>query len=906
MNNELLDRLSAALADRYTIERELGEGGMATVFLAEDLKHRRKVALKVLKPELAAVVGAERFLAEIETTAHLSHPHILPLHDSGEADSFLFYVMPYVDGESLRDRLDRERQLPVDEAVRIAVALAGALDHAHNRGVIHRDIKPANVLLQDGQPVMADFGIALAVGAAGGARLTETGLSVGTPYYMSPEQATGDQVIGPASDIYALACVLYEMLLGEPPFPGATAQAVLGKIISGTYPRPTEVRPQVPANVDAALRKALEKLAADRFPTAAAFAKALSDPGFRYGAEAAVASGDGGRWKRIAVGASAAAVVLAGVTGWALSRGQAPRPVARYAVQLPPGHDINRVVGPNLTLSPDGSVMVYAGPRTDGQSGSQLWLRRRDQLDPQAIPGTEGAFSPTFSPDGTKVAFVIPGPPAAVKVASLGGEPPITVVSDGVAGSSVAWGGDGYLYYDGPTDIVRVSATGGKPESVTVADTAKGEAFHVWPAPLPDGKGFIFTVVYQPNSDITKYNLAVARAGSMEHTTLVRGVYPRITSDGHLIYVTADGTLLAVAFDEGKMALAGTPVALTQGVGINQFGATSIDVSADGTLAYVTGGVVNGSARVVWVTRDGTVTPVDSTWNYDPGFPEAAVALSPDNKRLAVKINTEAGEDIWVKELDRGPLSRLTFDPAADRRPRWSPDGSRILFTSDRGGQDDLWSQPADGTGSAELLLHLSRTIAEEEQTPDGKTFVIRLGGVANSTGMRDLVAVHLGDTVTTPVAAEPYDEKAVTMSPDGRWVAYESTETGRDEVYVRPFPDANGGKWQVSTGGGINPLWSRDGREIFYVDGGGEMTAAQVETQAGAGGGFRVGERKPLFNITDRQIYAQDNYRSWDAARDGKRFIMIQFAGSDDKKPHDLIVVENFFQELKEKVSGK
>jgi eukaryotic-like serine/threonine-protein kinase len=280
-----ITRLNAALEGRYTVERELGEGGMATVYLARDLKHNRKVALKVLKPELAAVVGAERFLAEIETTANLQHPHVLPLFDSGEADRFLFYVMPYIEGETLADRIAREKQLPVDEALGIATSVASALQHAHDRGVIHRDIKPGNILLQDGQPVVADFGIALAVGAAGGSRLTETGLSVGTPYYMSPEQATGDQAVGPASDTYALACVLYEMLTGEPPYPGNTAQAVLGKIIQGVPVSATAVRKSIPPNVDAAIRKALEKLPADRFTGAQAFAKALGDPSFRHGDE---------------------------------------------------------------------------------------------------------------------------------------------------------------------------------------------------------------------------------------------------------------------------------------------------------------------------------------------------------------------------------------------------------------------------------------------------------------------------------------------------------------------------------------------------------------------------------------------------------------------------------------------
>ncbi len=319
-------RLNTALEGRYAIERELGEGGMATVYLADDLKHERKVALKVLKPELAAVVGAERFLTEIKTTANLQHPHILPLFDSGEADGFLFYVMPYVEGETLADRIDREKQLPVGEAMRIATAVANALDHAHRNNVIHRDIKPANILLQDGEPVVADFGIALAVGVSGG-RLTETGLSVGTPHYMSPEQATGDQTVGAATDVYALGAVLYEMLVGSPPYVGSTAQAILGKIIAGKLASATEERASVPANVDAAIRKALEKLPADRFTGAQEFARALADPAFRHGVEVEAGLGAGrGLWKPLSMATSALALVFALGFGWSLLRPVAPTP----------------------------------------------------------------------------------------------------------------------------------------------------------------------------------------------------------------------------------------------------------------------------------------------------------------------------------------------------------------------------------------------------------------------------------------------------------------------------------------------------------------------------------------------------------------------------------------------------
>ena len=416
MSEDPIAHLNAALEGRYAIERELGEGGMATVYLADDLKHERKVALKVLKPELAAMVGADRFLAEIKTTANLTHPHILPLHDSGEADGFLFYVMPYLEGETLSDRIDREKQLPVDEAVALASKVAGALQHAHEHGVIHRDIKPANILLQGGEPVVADFGIALAVGAAGGSRLTETGLSVGTPYYMSPEQATGDQHVGPSSDTYALAAVLYEMLTGDPPYIGSTAQAVLGQIIAGEPVSATKKRGSVPSNVDAALRCALEKLPADRFTSAQDFVRALADEHFRYGEVGAAVGGEAvGPWKRRTITMTTIAALFAVAFGWALLRPEAPGPVTRVSVHIPEDQFFHPVRG-EFDLSSDGSLMVYLVSGDEGQQ--QLWAKQWDALEATLIRSTDGAQRPAISPDGGEVAFHFG---SSIRVVSLQG-----------------------------------------------------------------------------------------------------------------------------------------------------------------------------------------------------------------------------------------------------------------------------------------------------------------------------------------------------------------------------------------------------------------------------------------------------------------------------------------------------
>ena len=397
--SDLIPRLNAALAGRYTIERQLGEGGMATVYLAQDLKHDRRVALKVLKSELAAAVGAERFLAEIKTTANLQHPHILPLFDSGEADHLLFYVMPHVAGGSLKEKLEREHQLPVDEAVRIATNVAEALDYAHRHGVIHRDIKPANILLQDGKPVVADFGIALAVSTLGGGRLTETGLSMGTPHYMSPEQTTGDLGVGPATDLWALGCVLYELLVGEPPYLASTPQGVLGKIITAEPASATKQRKLVPANVDAAIRKALEKLPADRFGSASEFARALGDPGFRHGAEAAGVAGGSSRgpWNRLTIGFAALAAVLALAFGWSVSKPDPAPVVTRSELVTPPTADPYA-----FALSPDGRQIVFVA---SAEGVQQLWLRPLDQTTAEPLAGTEGAAAPFWAPDGRALGF---------------------------------------------------------------------------------------------------------------------------------------------------------------------------------------------------------------------------------------------------------------------------------------------------------------------------------------------------------------------------------------------------------------------------------------------------------------------------------------------------------------------
>ena len=539
-------RLNAALEGRYAIERELGTGGMATVYLADDIKHERKVALKVLKPELAAVVGAERFLGEIKTTANLQHPHILPLFDSGEVDSFLFYVMPYVEGETLRDRIDHEKQLPVDEAVALASKVAGALQHAHEHGVIHRDIKPGNILLQGGEPVVADFGIALAVGAAGSNRLTETGLSLGTPYYMSPEQATGDQAVGASTDTYALGSVLYEMLVGEPPYPGTTAQAVLGKIIAGKPVSATEHRPSVPAHVDGAVRKALEKLPADRFTSAQEFVRALGDKHFRYGEEAAAGAGAAvGPWNRLTITMTTLAVSSTLALIWLVlitdllgpgggAQGSGPF-AAQLDIVLPPGVSLPLDTDyPVLAVSPDGSRIVFVGER---EGRRQLYSKLLAGAEPLPLVGTEGAMAPFFPPDGAWIGFFSGDLLMRVAVADGVPAPMYQVTGEGVH-RGATWVSDTTLVYvaSANSGLLRGAISEGRVSNFVEWDSLTSpRAPAAWPTLVAGTRDVVFGQSTGGDGEDTE--VAVISLESGDVRTLINGATsPRYSNTGHLLF----------------------------------------------------------------------------------------------------------------------------------------------------------------------------------------------------------------------------------------------------------------------------------------------------------------------------------------------------------------------------------
>jgi len=855
---------------------------MATVFLAHDLKHDRKVALKVLKPELAAILGAERFLNEIKVTANLQHPNILPLYDSGEADTFLYYVMPFVEGESLRDKMHRDRQLGLEETLEITRAVAAALQYAHERKVVHRDIKPENILLQAGQALVADFGIALAVSQAGGTRLTQTGLSLGTPAYMSPEQATGDQGLDARSDIYSLGCMTYEMLVGEPPHVGNSVQAIIAKILSERPAPVSQTRDLVPPNVDAAVMKALAKSPADRFRSAAEFSAALANTAFTLPMSSGpVATRPAARWKeRAAVPLVAGAVLLlvAALWGWLRPQPRATSQVGRFQIALPERAPLQNQFGIIFALTDDGSKIVYTGP---GENDIDLWVRPLDALTATPVPGTNGGDSPFLSPDGEVVAFYRNSPNALFTVTLRGG-PRQTLVTDSMVALGGDWGPDGSIYFT-RTGGIRQLRSGGGVEEVTHLDRSAGEVAHAWVDVLPNGKGALFTIERARDD---QYDIAVVDFKSHAVRVLVRGVYARYAPSGHIVYATSDGGLFAIPFDDDVLETRGSAIPIVADVVRGDRGVAHFAISANGTLLYGAGRAA-GDFSVEWVDRAGRAQVIDTTLKgpfYD-------LALSKDGRRLAITQLDGGNPNIWTKELDHGPMGKLTLEGRANFGPAWTFDGDAVTFASERdSGEAALFVRRADGSAASQSLLRTDRAIGYGFLTRDKQWIIYQ---TEPAPGSRDIFARRVsGDTATIPLAASAAAELSPRLSPDGRWLAYVSSESGQREVYVSPFPNTSASRTQVSLNGGEEPLWAPDGRELFYQTLNSELTTARIEAAPPA---IRVVSRTPLFS---RAPYNRDFAAGtmYDVSADGRRFIMTRMRGEAAER---LVLVLNWFAEL-------
>jgi len=857
---EITQQLNTALDGRYRIEHEIGAGGMATVYLAHDVKHDRRVALKILKPELAAMIGGDRFLQEIRVTANLQHPHILPLHDSGAAGTFLYYVMPFVEGESLRDRLDREKQLPVDEAVRIAVAVGSALDYAHRHEVIHRDIKPANILLQDGQPVVADFGIALAVNAAGGARMTETGLSIGTPHYMSPEQASGDRALDGRSDVYALAAMLYEMLTGDPPFPGSTAQSVLAKILT-EKPRPvTAAREATPSHVGFAVEKALAKLPADRFASAGAFVEALRTPGAGGTAATTAAHPEmlegripTGRAKKIGPILTAGLFMLAlGLLLGRLSR-PAVEPEAIIATLSFNDHpDIVSVGDPQgrgatAEVSPDGRTVVFVGRTREGQ---QLYRRDLNSPTVEPIVGTEGAFDHRFTPDGREIVFTRDGK----ELVSLEG---------GIARPVADFtfpprpGADGFVYGTsvGSRDLVRRSLDGG-PVDTLATDSVGSFAY---PQLLPDGRTVLVTHIMSSSGiptvtqspDWNEVFISLVDVESGEITPLIPGGAAQFAEPDVLIF-QFEGSMAAVRFDPRGLEIIGSARPI-----LPDAAGHDVTISTSGHLVYTRPGA--GGQQMVWVNSDGVeqgqVGSLDQL---------GSAAVSPDGTMVVASQGQPY--DLWVYPLSGEAPRRLTFGDGDFDQPAWSGDGRAVWMTSGNGAGSDLYRISADGTGSPELVYDADNAIFWPVTVPGGRWVVFYED---RGEAFRDIRAMDENDRTPIDIVATSANERAPALSHDERFLAYISDATGTDEVYVTRFPSGEG-RWSVSSGGGWEPLWSPDGSRLYFRTQNSYMVAT-VETDEG----FRVTAVDELFPVGP--YVTNQNTRRWVFPPEGDRFLMIR-----------------------------
>jgi serine/threonine-protein kinase len=784
--------------------------------------------------------------------------------------------MPFVEGESLRDRLTREKQLGIEEAVRITREVASALDYAHRKGIVHRDIKPENILLHDGQALVADFGIALAASTTGGTRMTETGMSLGTPHYMSPEQAMGERTLDARTDVYALGCVLYEMLTGEPPFNGPTAQAIVARVMTDR-PRPvSETRATVPEHVEAAVTTALQKLPADRFATATEFSAALASTGYTTPGRPGVAA-TAGRKARLPWAVAAVAVLIAAAAlVWSLGRpAPAEAPVVRSVIRLPEAAFLSDRA---LLLSRDGTRLVVIG---NDRGINRLLVRRLDAMEFVPVTGSEDGVYPFLSADGRWVAF---RSGAQEKKALLDGG---AAVSIGTGRWNGDWAADGMMYFpqDYNTGLFRMSDEGGAVTALSAPDSARQELGHWHPQVLPGGRHLLFTAFSTP---IEKARVEALDLQSGERTVLVEGaVFGRYLATGHLLFARGP-TVFAIAMSPSSLRVSGTPVPVIEDVAHETTdGRSSIAVSENGTLVYVRASHFNAPSQLMWHDRSGRTTPV-------AGAPANAQqpALSPDGTRLAYTLN-DGGWDIWVLDLRRGSRTRLTTGGGADFAPAWAANGESVLFSSEQP-VFDLYQRAADASSPARSVLVSGNDKYVSGMVPGGREVLF-----VETLASRSVIYRQALDAPSRPdtVLAGPATFRQPRLSPDGRWLAYTSDDSGRHEVYVVPYPGVTARRLPVSTDGGIDPAWTRNGTEIVFR-GGPMIMAVPFDLARG-----QLGTPVALFAHNRVGSVAGEQTRSFAVTPDGQRFIMaVRPPGTD---PREIVVVTNWFKELRAKMAA-
>jgi Tol biopolymer transport system component len=856
----------------YEIVAPAGSGGMGDVYRARDVRLDRDVAVKTVKGPFT-----ERFEREARAISALNHPNICTLFDVGEHEGSGYLVMEFIEGTEIAG------PLPTEQAIAYGIQICEALHAAHRKGIVHRDLKPANILVTKQGVKLLDFGLAKLAASGSGvmstsvvaeaaeqatvAALTGTHTVVGTPQYMAPEQIEARDVDA-RTDIFAFGCVLYELLTGHRAFEGKTASSIMAAVLA-TKPKPIdELMPLTPPALERIVTRCLAKDPEDRWQSARDVAAELlwvSQSGSKAGLPAVVSTRRRVR-EKVAWGATAIAALaaLAFAVGW-IRRAPQPAPIVRFPLVLPA--TLQNVSPP--VISPDGRHIVFAA-ESDGKR--MIWLRSMDALDPRPMPGTEGVYRPFWAPDSRFVGFIGGG---KMKKADITGGPP-QVICDAAQQGDGSWSSEGVILFDGRAvdPLRRVPAAGGVSQPMVLeAGKTDGTPGSGWPEFLPDGRHFLYTQI-TPNSPEMTLMVGDINSGSVK-TLFKTTTRVAFAEPGYLLFVR-DRSLVAQKFNASSLTVEGEAVPVGEGLGSDDVGLASFSVSRNGILVFK-GGEVSGS-RLVWVDRSGKETPL-----LDAGDDYRDTSLSPDGARLVYDVSERGGQrgDLWIRDLARGVSSRFTFDATQELDPLWSPDGRRVVYTSRAKGPGDLFIKDASGTKEAEPLLVNADEKYATDWSPDGK-YILYTGRGTGNSGWDIWAVPTTGDRTPIAVVKTEFGELWATFSPDGKYVAYQSNESGRAEIYVHEFPEAKN-KWQVSTDGGAEPYWRRDGRELYYRQG---PRIVAVPVQIGAT--FTVGNPVTLFQTRFSASTVRGRFRP---TPDGQRFLVLGSLSRDNEQPAAVVL---------------
>ena len=890
----------------YEIQSLLGSGGMGEVYRARDTRLGRDVAIKVLPAHLSANPDLKlRMEREAKAISSLNHPHICTLHDIGSQEGINFLVMEHLEGETLADRLQKG-PIALAETLKIAIDVAEALDKAHGRGIVHRDLKPANIMLTKNGPKLMDFGLAkpsggivagsgenpltpstptMSVAALAGSTspLTQKGMVVGTFQYMAPEVLQGAEADARA-DIFSFGCVLYEMATRRRAFEGKSQFSVLGAILDKEPERVSVLLPSSPARLDETVGRCLAKNPEQRYGCMHDVRIQLETIG-AGGAEQPTVAGESSAASgssRLPWLVATIALLFAIGAGVAYFQKRESANVVKSTILPPPGTSFVTMLpgaGPPV-LSPDGTQLAFTA--RDEKSKVLLYVRSLTSLAAQALPGTDDAIYPFWSPDSREIAFFAAG---KLKNIHVSGGPPQDIC-ESFSGRGGSWGKDGVIVFTPSSNqsLLRVPATGGKPEAASKLDAATGENSHRFPFFLPDGKHFLYwsRTARAGQSPV----LYVGELGNLQGKMLMKSDSMASYASGHLLFLRGQ-TLMAQPFDTNKMELSGEPKPLAERIAINGATVRAIfSVSDTGRLIYQTGEASAGWT-LVWRDREGKQTDaVSKAERY------LTPALSPDGTRMAVTIfaGYQGTSDIWIFDLTRQTNTRFTFGPASQTWPVWSADEKTIFYGSNDKGASHIYAKAADGSG-AERLVQEEAEVTELPRlvSPDGRYLIF--GRRTKAEAGYHIWALPLsGGGKPFAIVQDTFDEDFPSLSGDGKWMAYQSNESGRREIYITAFP-GGGAKWQVSNNGGSSPKWRRDGKELFFLDAADTITTVDVNT---AGGAPQLGAPHALFQA----VGIQRDFGPFDVTADGKKFLVN--SGNLKEGSDPLTLVLNWTAELK------